>query len=197
MADQPTTRERLLELASKVFAEEGYAAASVRDLAARSQLTSGAIYGNFRSKADLLLAAIDTHIYEDLVAGMVEDPPEGVSEVADVLGHIFGGYEERRQLRALLVEGAVAGRGDAEVRERLLEDQSGKLDEWSEIYRVWQERAEIDPTLDIRAVVTLLWAMELGLGVLEVIGLELPAGEDVGEVVARLVRSLAPPAASG
>ena len=60
MADEPTTRERLLELASTVFAEEGYAAASVRDLAARSQLTSGAIYGNFRSKADLLLAAIDT-----------------------------------------------------------------------------------------------------------------------------------------
>src|SRR5690606_22107836 len=119
------------------------------------------------------------------------------SEVADVLGHIFGGYEERRQLRALLVEGAGAGRGDAEVRERLLEYPSGKRDEWSEIYRAWQERAVIDPTLDIRAVATLLWGMELGLGVLEVIGLELHAGADVGEVVARLVRGLAPPAASG
>jgi len=193
MADEPTTRERLLELASTVFAEEGYAAASVRDLAARSQLTSGAIYGNFRSKADLLLAAIDTHIYEDLVQGLVQDPPAGVSEVADVLGHIFAGFEERRQLRALLVEGAVAGRGDSEVRDRLVADQTEKLAEWSGIYRVWQERAEIDPALDIRTVVTLLWAMELGLGVLEVIGLDLPEGRDVGEVVSRFVRGVAPP----
>ncbi len=197
MADEPTTRERLLELASTVFAEEGYAAASVRDLAARSQLTSGAIYGNFRSKADLLLAAIDTHIYEDLVAGMLQEPPEGVSEIADVLAHLFAGYEERRQLRALLVEGAVAGRGDAEVRDRLAEDQSEKLAEWSEIYRVWQERAEIDPALDIRAVVTLLWAMELGLGVLEVIGLDLPDGDDVAAVVSRFMRGAAPPNGSG
>ena len=192
MAEEPTTRERLLELASTVFAEEGYAAASVRDLAARSDLTSGAIYGNFRSKADLLLAAIDSHIYEDLVRDLALNPPEGISRIADVLGLVFAAYPERRQLRALLVEGAVAGRGDADVRQRLQQDQSEHLGQWSEIYEVWQERQEIDPALDVRALVTMLWAMELGLGVLEAIGLELPEGEDLGAVVTRFMRGVEP-----
>jgi len=183
-----TTRERLLALASTVFAEEGYASASVRDLAARSDLTSGAIYGNFRSKADLLLAAIDTQIYDELV----QVPPDGISEIADVLEFIFTTYEERRQLRALLLEGAVAGRGDAEVRDTLAVDQTEKLAEWSEIYRVWQERNEIDAELDIRSVVTMLWAMELGLGVMEAIGVELPDGPQVGAVVGRFMRGVAP-----
>lgn len=185
--DATSTRQRLMEQASRVFAEEGYAAASVRDLAARTDLTSGAIYGNFGSKAGLLLAAIDTHIYDELV----QEPPEGVSEIADVLAHIFSSYRGRERLRALLVEGAVAGRSDDEVRERLLADQTAKLDEWSDIYRTWQQRHEISPELDIRTVVTMLWAMELGLGVLEAIGAELPDPGDVGEVTRRFVRGLA------
>jgi AcrR family transcriptional regulator len=171
-----------------VFAEEGYASASVRDLAARSDLTSGAIYGNFRSKADLLLAAIDSKILDDLA----QVPPAGISEIADVLEHIFTSYEDRRQLRALLVEGAVAGRSDVEVRGTLAADQNEKLTEWSEIYRVWQERNEIDAELDIRSVVTMLWAMELGLGVMEAIGVDLPDGPQVGTVVGRFMRGVAP-----
>ena len=181
------TRQRLLELASQVFAEEGYAAVSVRDLAARTDLTSGAIYGNFGSKAGLLLAAIDTHIYDELV----QEPPEGISQIADVLAHIFSSYPERTQLRALLVEGAVAGRGDDDVRERLSTDQRERIGVWSEIYEVWQERHEIDPELDIRTVVTMLWARERGRGVLEAIGIELPEPDDVAEVTRRFVTGLA------
>ena len=52
------TRSRLIELAGDIFAEEGYAAASTRDIAHRSGLSSGAIYGTFRGKADLLAASL-------------------------------------------------------------------------------------------------------------------------------------------
>ena len=190
MTTQRTSRERLLELASAAFAEEGYAAASVRDLAARTDLTSGAIYGNFGSKANLLLAAIDAHIADELV----QEPPDGISEIADVLGDLYERFPERRQLRALLVEGAVAGRSDDEVRQRLAADQSHRLDVWAGIYRTWQERGEIDSDLDLHAVLTVLWATELGLGVLEAMGLELPTGGQLGEVVRRQTRGLAPDA---
>lgn len=188
MTAVPTSRERLLELASTVFAEQGYAAASVRDVAASAGLTSGAIYGNFGSKANLLLAAIDAHIAGELAV----DPPEGVVRMDDVLADLFDRYPERRQLRALLVEGAVAGRSDAEVRERLGADQSGRLDVWSEIYRTWQERGEIDADLELRTVLTVLWAIELGIGVLEALDVELPPGEQMAQVVHRLAGGLAP-----
>ena len=60
--DQHRTRARLLELATQVFAEEGYAAVSVRDLARRSSLTTGAIYAHFLNKAELLVEAIDARV---------------------------------------------------------------------------------------------------------------------------------------
>ena len=187
MSDAPSTRQRLVELASTVFAEDGYAAVSVRDLAGRTDMTSGAIYGNFGSKAGLLLAAIDTQIYDELV----QEPREGISEIADVLADIFGRYPDRERLRALLVEGAVAGRSDDEVRKRLLDDQSDRLDLWTDIYRTWQDRNEIDAELDLRTVVTMLWALELGFGVLEAIGTELPEPESVADVTRLFVRGLA------
>lgn len=189
MSEASTSRERLLALATTAFAEDGYSAASVRDIAARAGLTSGAIYGNFGSKANLLMAAIDAHIAAELAG----EPPEGISLIADVLGDLYVRYPERRQLRALLVEGATAGRSDGEVRERLVADQSERLDLWAEIYATWQERGEIDPTLDLRAVLTVLWATELGLGVLEAMGMELPPGDQVGEIVRRQTVGLAAP----
>ena len=187
MTEQRTSREKLLDLASTVFAEEGYAAASVRDIASRTDLTSGAIYGNFGSKANLLLAAIDAHIADELV----QEPPEGISRIADVLADLYERYPERRQLRALLVEGATAARSDPEVRERLQRDQSERLRGWADIYRTWQERGEIAPEVDLRAALTLLWATELGLGVLEALGVDLPDGELLGDVVRRQVEGLA------
>src|SRR5947208_216480 len=54
-----TIRERLLDAAADVFAEQGYDRARVQDIARRAGLSTGAIYGNFRDKADLLADAIE------------------------------------------------------------------------------------------------------------------------------------------
>ncbi|AFQ51853.1 TetR/AcrR family transcriptional regulator [Burkholderia cepacia] len=48
------TRERLLGAACAIFAEKGYAAASVEDIAAAAGYTRGAFYSNFRSKTEML-----------------------------------------------------------------------------------------------------------------------------------------------
>jgi AcrR family transcriptional regulator len=49
------TRARLLEAAAKVFAERGFYAATLDDVAAEAGMTKGAIYGNFKSKEALFL----------------------------------------------------------------------------------------------------------------------------------------------
>jgi AcrR family transcriptional regulator len=52
------TRTALVAAALEVIAENGFAAASLDEIAARAGMTKGAIYSNFSGKAELLLAAI-------------------------------------------------------------------------------------------------------------------------------------------
>ncbi len=53
------TRTDLLVAAAKVFAEHGYEAASVADLAKAAGYTKGALYAHFASKEDLFFTLID------------------------------------------------------------------------------------------------------------------------------------------
>lgn len=63
-----STRQRLLDAATEVFLEKGYEATRVAEIARRAGLTTGAIYGNFASKADLLTAALASVVDTALAA---------------------------------------------------------------------------------------------------------------------------------
>src|ERR687894_1954804 len=62
------TRDRLLAAAGEVFAEKGYDRAGVQEIARRAGFTTGAIYGRFRGKADLLLAAVESQSDDEFEA---------------------------------------------------------------------------------------------------------------------------------
>jgi AcrR family transcriptional regulator len=62
------TRTALIESAAEVFAERGLHAASLDEIAARAGFTRGAIYSNFGSKDELLLAVLDWHNRRSLEA---------------------------------------------------------------------------------------------------------------------------------
>lgn len=55
---EDSTRQRLLDAATEVFLEKGFEGTRVAEIARRAGLTTGAIYGNFDNKADLLTAAL-------------------------------------------------------------------------------------------------------------------------------------------
>jgi AcrR family transcriptional regulator len=52
------TRRRILEVASRQFRENGVAAAGLAGIMAEAGLTNGAFYAHFKSKEDLLRAAL-------------------------------------------------------------------------------------------------------------------------------------------
>lgn len=52
------TRERILEAAGRVFAEQGYEGASVDRVMAEAGLTHGGFYAHFKNKADLFRQAM-------------------------------------------------------------------------------------------------------------------------------------------
>ena len=53
------TRARLIEAAAELFAEQGFHGATLADVAGRAGMTTGAIYGNFKSKEELFLAIFE------------------------------------------------------------------------------------------------------------------------------------------
>lgn len=58
-ARRRATRERLLDAATEVFAEEGLLGASVEAICARAGFTRGAFYSNFDSKEQLFLELLE------------------------------------------------------------------------------------------------------------------------------------------
>ena len=69
------TRNALVEAATEVFARRGFHAATLEEIAEAAGFTRGAIYSNFSSKEDLLLAVVDRH-FDSLLqafAGVLQD----------------------------------------------------------------------------------------------------------------------------
>ncbi|MFM8302866.1 MAG: TetR family transcriptional regulator [Actinomycetota bacterium] len=179
------TRKALVRSAGAMFEESGYTAVAVRDVARENGVTTGAIYGHFRNKADLLAAVIADRIDRDLVA-----PARGTGAgLTDTLAAQARRYPERAGLRALLVEGAHAARIDDDAGRAIGEMLQAYLDEWREQYRGVQARGEF-LRVDMDALLTLLLAMELGLGVLEATDVGLPSAPAWSATVRQILEGI-------
>jgi AcrR family transcriptional regulator len=60
------TRARLIEAAGRVYAERGFAGATLDDVAEEAGLTKGAVYGHFGSKGNLLVAVMQEHLAAEI-----------------------------------------------------------------------------------------------------------------------------------
>jgi AcrR family transcriptional regulator len=91
------TRDYLLQAAARVFAERGFNAASIDEVAAAAGFTKGAVYSNFKNKADLFLALIESTYSSELdrLRETYEDsdtPPE--ERLGDFVGLLSKGSDE-------------------------------------------------------------------------------------------------------
>lgn len=74
-------RERLLDAAAAVFAEKGYASATVADVAARADIAKGTVYGYFTSKEDLFFALFEWYALK--MAAGVRLGPQALGQTAE------------------------------------------------------------------------------------------------------------------
>jgi AcrR family transcriptional regulator len=99
------TRARLLEAAGQVFARRGFQAATLDEVAEAAGYTKGAVYSNFASKDELVLALLDEHLADQLQQIEALDAIESSEALRAALG---GRTEEEhaaaRDLGVLLVE---------------------------------------------------------------------------------------------
>lgn len=100
MKESATGRERIIAAAIELFAERGYAGASVRDIAARAGVTGGLIVHHFGAKA-ALREACDAVVIESVFAAKAA--PDA-AELAAALGGRSGAPSHLGYLRRMLID---------------------------------------------------------------------------------------------
>ena len=182
------TRESLVELAARLFATKGYANTSINDISRAASVTSGAIYGHFRNKAELLAAAVSSRTTVELKSRSPINSED--ADYIETLTRLARDYRDRSELRKLIVQGAAAAQTDEETRQQLKAEQDSHLRVWLERYEEHRDRLGIDPSVDMEAALLYTWAVELGLGVLESLGIEPRSARSWADVQNRMARSL-------
>jgi AcrR family transcriptional regulator len=184
------TRERLIEAAAAVFAEKGYDGAGVQEIARRAGFTTGAIYGRFRGKAELLLAAIEARTHDELQQLFADHRFEGrAADIITTVGsHLVTDPFDDGQ--ALLLEAFVAARRDPEVAALV----RGLLEQRAQTFAALVEEAkasgQIEADLDTAAVVRFCHAVGFGFLLFGAIDLDTPPAEPWEQLIARLVEAL-------
>lgn len=183
-------RAKLVAAAAAVFAEKGYDGAGVAQIARRAGYTTGAIYGRFTGKAELLLAAIEAHSDSELDQLFNEHRFEGkVTDILTTVGsHLV--TDEMGPESALLLEAFVAARRDPEVRRLMQGALDLRGDRLADLVAEAQATGAIDPALDAEAVVRFCHAVGFGFLLFRAVELDLPAPGPWEDLVARLVDAL-------
>ena len=191
-----STRERILAAAAEVFAERGYEGAAVSDIARRAGFTTGAIYGRFRDKAELLLEVVRGVLESQQEAAVMAaaagaDEGDGVpARFAELVAEFVD--PGRADSRALVLEAHVAARRDPAVGEVLREFQSQRLEALRGLVADAQAAGEVAATLDPTTVATLFLAIPLGVVLIDAAGVEVPGAETWAEVARQTAASLRP-----
>ena len=185
-------RDRLIAAAAEVFAEKGYDGAGVAQIAKRAGYTTGAIYGRFSGKAELLLAAVEAHSDMELDVLFNEHRFEG--KVTDILTTVGSHLVEAKfdSGQALLLEAVVAARRDPEVRRLMQERLDLRRDRLADLIEEAKATGAVDPELDTEALVRFCHAVGFGFLIFRSVELDLPEVAPWEQLIARLVESLDP-----
>jgi AcrR family transcriptional regulator len=188
------TRDRLVAAAAEVFAEKGYDRAGVQEIARRAGFTTGAIYGRFRGKAELLLAAIEAQSADEFEQLFAENRFEGkATDIITTVGsHLV--TEEFDNGQALLLEAFVAARRDPEVKVMLRRVIEHRTEELTALVDDAKKNGGVDAALDTLSIVRFCHAVGFGFLLFGAIDLERSAAEPWEALITRLVGAVAEPA---
>lgn len=124
LVQAPNTRDKILASAGHVFAQKGYVAASLDNVAADAGLTKGAVYWHFSSKRELFFALLDQKCAKHearlpaLIADSMQQASHPLSGIQTLVVRLLAEYHGDPELEALVMEFFSQTR-DPSVRERL------------------------------------------------------------------------------
>jgi len=93
MASGTETKDRLVEVAMKLFWEKGYGGTSIQDVLREADVHAGSLYHFFPTKQDLLLASLER--YRDGIHPMLLDPAwKGVDDPIERIFALLARYRQ-------------------------------------------------------------------------------------------------------
>lgn len=186
----PSTRERLLAAALEVFRTQGYERARVADIARAAGMTTGAIYANYRDKAELLLAAIGAGSAEEVRTLLEAAADLPARAVLEALGSRMAAPQH---VRPLLLDAVVASTRDPELATLLRDLVDHRHAQFAGIVERGRADGTLDPDLSSSAIARFCMTLALGSLVTRALDLDAPDPAEWDALVARLLDALTPP----
>ena len=193
-AEMDSTREKLLAAATAVFSERGYDGAGVHEIARRAGLTTGAIYANFRGKADLLFEAVGARSADEL-DGLLRPQPDrqqltAAELLVDLGSRLLDPPDEGGMNADLLIEALFAARRDPDMSDLVKGLMDERLDSIGAIVEVAQQQGSIAPSVSGDAFTRFAVVLALGSLLYSSIGIDRPDQQEWAALIHRIVRSL-------
>ncbi len=195
--DEDPLREQLLDAAARVFAEKGYFGARIVDIVREAGLSSGAVYGRFDSKDELLMEAVLSRVEKNAVGLRFQG--KTVGEIVMETSRSDGALDDAE---ATQLEAFVAARREPKVAKAIAEARA----RWrATIGEPLAQQAVTEgvasPDADFDSIIYFLESLNLGLLVQRGAG-QLPPDPEawtrfLGHVIRSTGRASAKPAGLG
>lgn len=155
-------RQRILEAAGRCFARDGFAKATVEEIARQAGVSKGLVYVHFESKDELLEAVLEETLREwrEVTSKDVEREAVGALETIAVIHRSSIRFARSRPvLRTILARDArlLLHPGDARTRASMAEWREGLI----EILRSGIDAGEIRPDLDVERTADVIRLLHL------------------------------------
>jgi len=185
-ADQ--LREQLLEAAAKVFADRGFSGAKVMDIVREAGLSSGALYGRFASKNELLTEAVIEFAIHVAAAVAADRSVNHVIE--QFVTHPGGPLTDEE---AMHLEAYVTARREPDVADALAEGRRRRGEALDLMVEQAIASGLVDATSDTESTLYFLDTMSLGLLLQRAAGVAPPDLERWQQLVRKLLATAAGP----
>lgn len=191
--EEDPLRGVLLDAAARVFARQGYEGTRIQDIVQEAGLSTGAVYGRFRSKNELLREAVISRSVPQM-----RFSPHGISRVADLITRTAAiNRPTLSDGEALLLESYVTSRREPEVAAALAEAEARWRDAVSMLVEAAVEDGTVADDVDTDAVLFLVRVLRLGLLLHRGSGLPRPEQAGWEALLERVVRSFGAPSGNG
>ncbi len=183
------TREYLLQAAAQVFAERGFYAATLDEVAAAAGFTKGAVYSNFKNKEDLFLALLEDAYAREMTAlrATIESsdiPPE--ARIGDFVSLIGGELDRVPNMGALYLEFHLYALRNPAARARMNELEQEDIRAIAEILEVEREQRGIEVEEPAERTARIIVALFRGINMMRTANPEV-AGEELLEAAIAFV----------